>query len=484
MTRHIRKLAYLALALGAALACRDPEVPDLNNPSIDDLTTHPTPSKIATAAQGLLVGARLNIAEYNGYVSELGVFGRESFIFDPGDNRFETELLFGPLDPAGPRFGGNLWVARFANIRAANNLLTALGSSALIGMSAAEKEATTGFAQTIQALDFLEVINTRDTIGAPIDVNTKLGDPPAPIQPRDVVFTHIVQLLDSADTHLAAGGGAFPFQLSSGFSAFGTFNTPATFRKFNRALKARVQVYRGAIFSCAACFTDALTLLTSGATFIDTNPGFSLDAGVYHAFGTGSGDLTNGLYDPTPAKLYAHPSLYDSAETQNASTLKDRRFLAKVQFVSLRPYGSHSDSLGFIRYAGPTASVPIIRNEELILLRAEANRGIGGATNLLDAAKDINFIRVNSGNLAPVANLGVQTPDSILRALLKQKRYSLVFEGGHSWIDHRHYFASGADLPPTGHLRLFNKIGDQVFLLMPVPLDECLPRPRPSRGCP
>src|SRR5712692_9553209 len=322
-TRHMRKLAYLSLALSAALSCRDPNVPDLNNPSLDDLTTHPTPSKVAAAAQGLLVGARLNIAEYNGYVSELGLFGRESYIFDPGDNRFETELLFGPLDPGGPRFGGNLWVVRFANIRAANNLLAALGNSALIGLSAAEKEATTGFAQTIQALDFLEVINTRDTIGAPIAVDTKLGDPPAPIQPRDSVFNHIVRLLDSADTHLAAGSPAFPFQLSAGFSGF---DTPASLRKFNRALKARVQVYRGAIFACAACFTDALTLLT-GATFIDTTPGFSFDVGVYHSFGTGSGDLTNGLYDPTQAKLYAHASLYDSAETQNASTLKDRRFL-------------------------------------------------------------------------------------------------------------------------------------------------------------
>ncbi len=480
----MRKLAFLSLALSVALACRDPEVPDLNNPSIDDLTSHPTRSKVATAAQGLLVGARTNIAEFNGYVSELGVFGRESYIFDPGDNRFETELLFGPLDAGGPRFGGNLWVARFANIRAANNLLTALGSSALIGMTAAEKEATTGFAQTIQALDFLEVINTRDTIGAPIDVNTKLGDPPGPIQPRDLVFTHIVQLLDSADTHLAAGGGAFPFQLSSGFSDFGTFNTPATFRKFNRALKARVQVYRGAIFSCAACFTDARTLLTSGATFIDTNPGFSFDAGVYHAFGTGSGDLTNGLYDPTPAKLYVHPSLKDSAETQQGLAALDRRYVNKVVAVTNRVYDKHSSGLGFVRYGSNVASVPIIRNEELILLRAEANRGVGGATNLLDAAKDINFIRVNSGNLAAIANLGVQTPDSILRVLLKQKRYSLLFEGGHSWIDHRHYFATGPDLPPTGTLRLFNQTGDAVFLLMPVPLDECLPRARPSRGCP
>ena len=116
------KLAYLPLVVGALLAgCRDPNVPDLNNPSIDDLVSNPTRAKVATAAQGLLVGARLNIAEFNGYVSELGVFGRESYIFDPGDNRFETELLFGPLDPGGPRFGGNLWVARYANIRAANH---------------------------------------------------------------------------------------------------------------------------------------------------------------------------------------------------------------------------------------------------------------------------------------------------------------------------------------------------------------------------
>jgi hypothetical protein len=468
------------LVLGALVAgsCRDPNVPDLNNPSLDDLLTNPTRAKVATAAQGLVVGARLNIAEYNGYVSELGVFGRESYIFDPGDNRFETELLFGPLDPGGPRFGGNLWVVRFANIRAANNVLAALDNAVLIDMTPAEKEAARGFAQTIQALDFLEVINTRDTVGAPIAVSQPLGTPLAPIQPRDSVFNHIVRLLDSADTHLAAASAAFSFGVPPGFAGF---DTPPTFRKFNRALKARVQVYRGAIFTCAVCFTDALTLLTTGATFVDTTPGFNLAAGVYHSFGTGSGDLTNGLYDPTPAKLFAHPSLRDSAETQLGSTLLDRRLLTKTVAVTARTYGQHTSNLGFTRYASNTDVVPIIRNEELILLRAEANRGLG---NLLAAAQDINFIRVKSGNLAPIAALGAQTADSILRVLIKQKRYSLLFEGGHSWIDHRHYFASGANLPPTGTLRLFNQAGDQVFLLMPVPLDECLPRLRPSRGCP
>src|SRR5213594_2331090 len=171
--RHMTKLAHLPLVLGALLlgSCRDPNVPDLNNPLIDDLEKNPTAARVATAAQGLLVGARTNIAEFNGYVSELGVFGRESYIFDPGDNRFETELLNpGGLNGSNPRFGGNMWTARYANIRGANLLMRALNApyTKADSVTTAEKEAVRGFAKTIQALDFLEIINTRDTIGAPI----------------------------------------------------------------------------------------------------------------------------------------------------------------------------------------------------------------------------------------------------------------------------------------------------------------------------
>jgi len=467
------QLAYLPLALLSVLlagSCRDPNVPDLNNGAINDLLTNPTPVQIANAAQGLLVGARLNIAEYNGYVSELGLFGRESYIFDPGDNRFETELLGpGPLDPGGPRFGGNLWVARFSNIKAANLLLTALKVpyTKPDSLTTAEKEAARGFAQTIQALDFLEVINTRDTIGAPIAVDLPI-DSLAPIVPRDQVFNHIVRLLDSAQTHLQNGGGDFPFRLPSGFAGF---TTPAKFLQFNRALKARVDVYMGVIFTCAACYTDAVTLLsTAGVTFLDTTA--ALDVGAYHTFATGSGDLTNGLFDPTPAKLYAHPSLRDSAETQASASALDRRFLAKVDPVTLRVYGRHSSSWGFTRYASPVAPVPILRNEELILLLAEANLGLN---NLTEAAKYINFIRRTSGGLTVIANLDLQTSDSVLSVLLKEKRYSLLFEGGHHWLDMRHH----------GRLNTMpNQTGDNIYLLMPVPLDECLPRPAGSRGCP
>ena len=480
------KLACFSLALGTlfAAACRSPDVPDLNSPPINSVLDNPGRGNVAIAAQGLLIGARTNLAEFNGYVTELGVFGRESYIFDPGDNRFVTELLNpGGLNGSNPRFGGNMWTARYANIRGANLLMRALNApyTKADSVKEVEKEAVRGFAQTMQALDFLEIINTRDTIGAPIDVDHGV-DTLAPFVPRNQVFDHINRLLDSAQTHLQtadAGGAGFPFQLTSGFTGF---STPATFLKFNRALKARVQVYVGVIFTDDFAFLDAIALLADGgATFIDTMPGFDLNVGVSHTFGTTSGDITNGLFDPTPAKLYAHPSLLTDAETQNGSSALDRRYLAKVKSVTLRSYVGHASSLGFIRYGSNVAPLPIIRNEELILLRAEANLAEG---NFVEAAGDINFIRVNSGGLAPILNLAVQTPDSILTVLLKEKRYSLLFEGGHRWLDARHYGRLGIEPLPGPHPLPIDIAGDQIYLLMPVPLDECLPRPAGSRGCP
>ena len=141
-----------AVALLFALsACKDLVVPDYNNTSIDDLTGSPTPTKIAQASQGLLVGTRVGIGEQNGYVSLLGILGRESYNFDPADPRFITEMLIGPLDGGSPAFGGNLFAAPYRNIRNANLLLGALDK--VTGLSAAQKTAVEGFAKTIQALD-------------------------------------------------------------------------------------------------------------------------------------------------------------------------------------------------------------------------------------------------------------------------------------------------------------------------------------------
>ncbi len=449
-----RLIATVAVLLFAS-ACKDLVVPDYNNTSLDDLTNNPTPTKITQASQGLLVGTRVGIGEQNGYVSLLGIVGRESYNFDPADPRFITEMLIGPLDGGSPAFGGNLFAAPYRNIRNANILLGAVDK--VIGLSAAQKSAVQGFAKTIQALDYLNVINTRDDLGAPLDVNIGPTDAPAPIVTKAAVFTQISTLLDDGLTALNAGGTAFPFALSPGFSSFGT---PADFAKFNRALKARVEAYRG----------NYATVLTAlNGSFLDTNA--SLTLGAYQSYNTGSGDTPNSLFDPTGRAILAHPSIVTDAENKPNGT-PDARVLAKVsQLAAPRTVQGVITDLVFTIYGSNTASIPIIRNEELILLRAEARYF---TNDFVGALSDINLIRTSSGGLAARGPFVNQA--DFVTELLKQRRYSLLFEGGHRWIDARR-FGLLTTLPkalPT----------HSVPSRFPFPEAECLARvPAPTQGC-
>ncbi len=447
-------ITTVAAVLLVASACSDLVVPDYNNPSLEDLQNNPTPTKIAQAAQGLLVGTRVQQGTQNGYVSLLGILGRESYNFDPADPRFIVEMLIGPLDGGSPAFGGNLFSQPYANIRNANILLAAL--DVVAGLSPAQKSATKGFAHTIQALDYLYVINTRDTYGAPLEVNVAPTGTPAPIASKADIFAHISKLLDDGLAELQAGGGAFPFALSPGFA---TAATPAEFAKFNRALKARVEAYRG---------NYAAALTAVNASFIDT--GAPLTLGVYHSFSTGSGDLPNLLFDPTGRAIIAHPSIRSDAETRPDGTL-DARALSKTATITSRTVQGVTSDLVFTIYQSNVAPVPIIRNEELILLRAEARFFTG---NTADALSDINFIRTTSGGLAArgaFANVADFTTE-----LLKQRRYSLMFEGGHRWIDARRFGTLNA-LPKA--LPSHN-----IHSRFPFTEAECLARaPEKPEGC-
>jgi len=436
-------------------ACKDLIVPDYNNTSIDDLTNSPTPTKITQASQGLLVGTRVGIGEQNGYVSLLGILGRESYNFDPADPRFITEMLIGPLDGGSPAFGGNLFAAPYRNIRNANLLLGAVDK--VVGLSASQKSAVQGFAKTIQALDYLNVINTRDDLGAPLDVNIGPTDNPAPIVSKAAIFTAISTLLDDGLTALNAGGTAFPFAVSPGFSSFAT---PTEFTKFNRALKARVEAYRGN-------YGAVLTALSG--SFLDTNAPLTL--GAYHSYSTGSGDTPNALFDPTGRAILAHPSIVTDAEKKPDGTL-DARALAKVsKLPDVHTVQGISTDLVFTIYNSNTAPIPIIRNEELILLRAEARYFTGDVGGALT---DINLIRTTSGGLAPRGPF--TSSADFVTELLTQRRYSLLFEGGHRWIDTRRFGLLGT-LPKA--LPSHN-----IFSRFPFPEAECLARvPAPTQGC-
>ncbi|HMF87962.1 MAG TPA: RagB/SusD family nutrient uptake outer membrane protein [Gemmatimonadaceae bacterium] len=448
-----RTIAAVAVLLLAS-ACKDLIVPDYNNTSLDDLTNNPTPTKIAQAAQGLMVGTRVGIGEQNGYISLLGIVGRESYNFDPADPRFITEMLVGPLDGGSPAFGGNLFAAPYRNIRNANILLGAL--STVVGMTPAQTAAVEGYAKTIQALDYLSVINTRDDLGAPLDVNIGPTDAPAAIVAKAAVLTFISTLLDDGLTRLNAGGTAFPFELSPGFDGF---NTPATFVEFNRALKARVEVYRG---------NNAAALTALSGSFLDT--GAPLTLGVYHSYSTGSGDTQNALFDAT-GKILAHPSIVTDAENKPDGT-RDARVLGKVvQLPEPRTVQGVTTDFAFSIYNSNETPIPIIRNEELILLRAEARYFTG---DVLGALNDINLIRTTSGGLA--ARGPFLNDNDFIAELLKQRRYSLLFEGGHRWIDTRR-FGLLATLPIA-------LPSHTVPTRFPFPEAECLARvPAPTQGC-
>ena len=230
---RLRVLVTLA-AIAVVAGCEDVTVPNYNNPSVDALTSSPTPSVVNTATSGLLVLYRAATAA-EGW--QMGSLGREAYNLLQAEARNLLGYYAGPIVPGG--FVQDLgWSNAYTNLRQIQSILTAVDK--VSGYNAAQKEAVKGFVQTIAAMELLRQIKIRDTIGIVVDIP---ADPHSlgTVVGKDAVLTRIADMLDSARTHLQAGGAAFPFVLTSGFAGF---NTPATFTLVNRGMRARVDVYR------------------------------------------------------------------------------------------------------------------------------------------------------------------------------------------------------------------------------------------------
>ncbi len=448
--KNTRRIAALA-ALIAVVGCKpDLAVPDYNASSLGGLSSG-GPAAIKTATLGLLVGSRAqNALPQAAFVSVLGELGREGYSLDPSNPQTNQ----GRLQILEPNIASTIWQSSYRNIKQANAVLHALDTTA--GFTDAEKEALRGFAKTLMALDFLVIIDMVDESGAAIDVDRDVTADPAPIVNKAAVYTQILKLLDEAKVHLGKAGTRFPMLITDGFAGF---DTPLTFLMFNRALRVRVDVY-------AKNYATALTDLNE--TFISLNAPLTL--GTYFVFTNNSGDATNPLFDPLPRILFGHPATEADAQKRADGTL-DLRFQNKIAKIPARQSNGIAVNSAFKIYSATSSSIPIIRNEELILLRAEANLSLG---NTSAAIKDINFIRVSSGGLAPISD-PYNGPGTVLDELLYNRRYSLLWEGGHRWIDMRRY-GRLASLPRAAP-------DHKVFPYMPLPEAECLPRSPKPAGC-
>jgi hypothetical protein len=108
-------------------------------------------------------------------------------------------------------------------------------------------------------------------------------------------------------------------------------------------------------------------------------------------------------------------------------------------------------------YTSGTAPISIIRNEELILIYAEANIQLNNFDEAIDA---LDIIR-NKHALSDYS--GAQTQDALIDEMLYERRYSLFFEG-HRWIDMRRY--NRLDQLPL------DRPDDDVWSEFPLPVTE------------
>jgi starch-binding outer membrane protein, SusD/RagB family len=443
----MKKTSFILATLLAAAtvpAC-DLDVPDLNNPGIGDLENNPTAPTVTSACTGLVIGNRRNQAAANGFVAQLGILGREAYNFDQADPRFIGELLQGNLNSGSP-FGGNFWAGPYANIRLGNLVLKAVDR--VKEFSPEEAAAIKGFTKTIIALDLLEVAVTRDVNGVVLDTDLPINQLGAIVADTKQIYAKIASLLDDGNTDLGKGGMKFPFALSNGYAGF---DAPADFAKFNRAIRARVAAYQ----------KDYATVKTAlAASFLSAMPmsQADLDVGVYYAYSTGAGDVTNALINPN---IYAHPSLQTDA--QKNATVPDDRATRKIK-TAKKPGAAQglSSTIAFTIYSAPDSPVPLIRNEELILLQAEAEFMTGNPDEGMAA---LNTVRTLSGKLVKIG--GTRTMDQFITDLLYERRYSLMFEWGHRWIDLRRF---GKPLP-------LDKPDHVQNIKFPIPLAECNARP-------
>ncbi len=450
----IRGRAGRMLLIAMTLACRETTVPNFNSASAEDLTANPTTATVSQA----VVGMESMLRAFPSFEATiLGVFGKESYTLTASELQFVTVFLGGPMQPGS--FGQDVgWSPSYRLIRQGMIILDALDK---LGFSEPQKEGIRGFTKTLQAMALFSQIRVRDDAGIVVDVSADAEPQIEPVVSKQEALARCALLLDEAKAHLQAAGGAFVFPLHSGFALF---NTPGLFLQFNRAIKARVEIHR-------TQWTPALASLAE--SFVDTAAGTSavLRKGAYHVYSTTTGDAINtGL----TTNVFVHPTITSGAQLR-ANGQPDLRLTQKVGPTTARTVAGVTGTNRFIIYATNVADVPIVKNEELILLRAEVRYQTG---NIAGALSDINFVRVNSGGLAPLA--GFADSKAFVDELLYNRTYSLLFEGGHRWVDARRY----GRLSQLPKINTVNGKTEVTFPYIMLPDYECTPRnPKPAPGC-
>ncbi len=396
---------------------------DLNGPETVSISGGLSRPELPQVVSGILADMRDRLNTQEDVIS---VVGRDYWRHQSSDPRWTGDLMTGVLDD-NAFYLTTPYAARYAVVKECNLLLEGLENTTT-DFSEAEKASIRGFANTIKAHQLLTVLNLLYQNG----IRTDVADPDnlGSFEGYDAALTTIIGLLNTAATDLATGGDVSPNTLG------------VSYLEFNRAITARAAAYQG---------NYPLVLSALDDSFMDFAGDMYL--GAYYRFSAAGSDELNQLFfalNSTGANArIAHPDFVNSAEAGDGRLGKAvLRTDGALNIAGLTP-GTHDVYI----YQSSTDPVAMIRNEELILLYAEANM----ADNPGEAEMAINVVRDAAG-LGPVLS-GTVDEDR----LLYERRYSLFAEG-HRWID----------------LRRFNRLdelvidrtGDNRVTQFPIPQNE------------
>ena len=428
-----RLIIFIFSGILVLSSCEVDGILDPNNPSASGIVQNASLGEIQNLVDGTESSMRDNL---NNYFDGVSVIGREFYRFSTSDPRFTSDLLGkanATLDN-NTFYTTNPFGARYRTVKNTNILIDALTNTRAT-MTDLQRKAGIAYAKTIQAHELLMVWNQQYTNGIRVDV----ADPDnlGPFLGRDESLNAIADLLKEANTDLKGNTATFPFRSS----LYG--NDANAFSKFNRALAARVHVYRKDWQAASTALTESFLNLTG-----------DLKAGVYYLFSTAGGDQLNPLYFPQNSSgetRVAHSKFITEAEAG------DNRLSKVTQRTAAEFQDGLSSTYDFFVYKTNADKIPIIRNEELVLLYAEVQAQLNQLTNATNA---INTIRTSAalGNYT-----GPSTQAAIIDEVLKQRRYSLYGEG-HRWIDMRRYNRL-SQLP-------IDRTGDDVWTEFPRPATE------------
>ncbi len=419
-------------------SCDLDEIQDPDGPSVGGVESEASIGQLNEIIAGIVSTSR------NGLGVEVTVSGsmaRELYLFDadPGNTGDVLGKNNGRLSNSA-FYSVSQWNGSYRCIKNANILIEAANNTSSVTQE--QQNGYLGVAKTFQAYELIQILKSYGQARLDVADENNIG----PILDFNQALDGVRELLNEALANLNNAGDEFAFPIA-GFSGF---DEPSTFIQFNRAVAAVAAVYdeNG---------TDALSALE--ASFFDL--GGDITRGPRHIFSQNADDRPNPVFRAASEsaerpnnsdQIIVHDSWINDAEAGDTRV---------AQKAAVRPDPSIQDELTGTHetrlYATNESPVSIIRNEELILIYAEANI----LTNdLTEAVNALNVIRSSAG-LADYS--GAVTSEALTTEMLNQRRYSLWCEN-HRMFDLRRYGLSNT-LP-------IDRDGDQIFNLLPVPLSE------------